>query len=133
MTEMHSFLQAKQLELPSPAGERTASARGLVELLYQIGQWVETRPLACRRGEAEANALYVWFNDVVFAEDEFWQVFGEYLVLLHTAMENLKYSIQVSPHDFEFYDGQGSRRYYSFNSTSYAERAFLKILFPLTM
>ena len=133
MTEMHSFLQAKQLELPSPAGERTASARGLVELLYQIGQWVETRPLACRRGEAEANALYVWFNDVVFSEDEFWQVFGEYLVLLHTAMENLKYSIQVSPHDFEFYDGQGSRRYYSFNSTSYAERAFLKILFPLTM
>ena len=296
MTEMHSFLQAKQLELPSPAGERTASVRGLFELLYQIGQWVETRPLACRRGEAEANALYVWFNDVVFAEDEFWQVFGEYLVLLrtrwsidlfgtagqsqetvwltlqeeegrvyavektlsghpadtveslclrircpsseqsemlyalvssgnwstgttaldwkyglflleetlaapthnscfcygslwetmkgedalqaldfqkkvslwtgflkfgfdyaefewlydaisegvvsnrmewelslHTAMENLKYSIQVSPHDFELYDGQGSRRYYSFNSTSYAERAFLKILFPLTM
>ena len=133
MTEMHSFLQAKQMELPSPAGERTASARGLFELLYQIGQWVETRPLACRRGEAEANALYVWFNDVVFAEDEFWQVFGEYLVLLHTAMENLKYSIQVSPHDFELYDGQGSRRYYSFNSTSYAERAFLKILFPLTM
>ena len=134
MTEMHSFLQAKQLELPSPAGERTASARGLFELLYQIGQWVETRPLACRRGEAEANALYAEFEWLYDAISE--GVVSnrmEWELSLHTAMENLKYSIQVSPHDFEFYDGQGSRRYYSFNSTSYAERAFLKILFPLTM
>lgn len=55
----------------------------------------------------------------------------EWELSLHTAMQNLKYIIQVSPNDFELHDGHGCRRYFSFNSTSYAERAFLKILFPL--
>ena len=55
----------------------------------------------------------------------------EWELSLHTAMQNLKYTVQVSPNDFEMHDGHGCRRYFSFNSTSYAERAFLKILFPL--
>ena len=40
----------------------------------------------------------------------------EWELSLHAAMQNLKYTIQVSPTDFEIHDGQGKRRYYSFNS-----------------
>ena len=57
----------------------------------------------------------------------------EWELSLHTAMQNLGYIIQVLPNDFELYDGNGCRRYFSFNSASYAERTFLKILFPLNM
>ena len=266
----------------------------MFEFLYQISEWIQTSPWAYRHGGIETSTVYVWFDDVAFAEDDFWQVFGEYLILLrtrweidifgtagmsqetvwltlqeennhvyavqktlsgypvdtieslclriqcfslkqseilyalvvatnwkngttaldwkygsflleenlamptqnscfcygsvfenmnledtlqsltfqqkmilwtrflkdgfdytefewlyhtiskdvvpnriewelslHAAMQNLKYTIQVSPNDFELYDGRGCRRYFSFNSTSYAERAFLKILFPL--
>lgn len=294
MTEMHSFLKAKAIEIPSPDDEENISACDLFGFLYQISQWFQTSPLAYRHGDGKANTVYVWFNDVAFAEEDFWQMFGMYLVLLrtrwkidifgtedssqetvwltleeanhhnygvqktlsgrpvdtiqslclriqclsseqseilyalvvatnwkngtialdwkygsflleenlampaqnscfcygnvcedmnledtlqvltfqqkiilwtgflkngfdyaefewlyntisedavsnriewelslHTAMQNLKYTLQVSPNDFELYDGHGDRRYFSFNSTSYAERAFLKILFPL--
>lgn len=294
MMEMHSFFKAKQMEIPSPDGEGNTSARGLFEFLYQISQWIQTTPLAYRHVDVETNTVYVWFNDSAFTEDDFWQVFAEYLVRLrtrwkidifgtagmsqetvwltlqeensrvyavqktlsghpvdtieslclriqcssskqseflyalvlatnwkngiaaldwkygsflleenlaiptqnscfcygsvfedinledtlqaltfqqkivlwtgllrngfdyaefewlyhtiskdtvsnrmewelslHSAMQNLKYTIKVSPNDFELYDGHGYRRYFSFNSTSYAERAFLKILFPL--
>ncbi len=294
MMEMHSFLTAKQMDIPSPNCEENISVRDLFEFLYQISEWIQTSPWAYRHGGVETSTVYVWFDDVAFAEDDFWQMFGEYLVLLrtrwridifgtagmsqetvwltlqeennhvyavqktlsgypvdtieslclriqclsseqseilyalvvstnwkngivtldwkygsflleenlamptqnscfcygsvfenmnpedalqaltfqqkiilwtgflkngfdytefewlyntiskdivsnriewelsiHTAMQNLKYTIQVSPNDFELYDGHGYRRYFSFNSTSYAERAFLKILFPL--
>ena len=294
MVEMHSFFKAKQMEIPSPDCEGKPSARDLSAFLYQIGEWIQTIPLAYRHGDVEPNTVYIWFDDVAFSEDDFWQAFGEYLILLrtrwkieifgtagmsqetvwltlqeenshiyavqktlsghpvdtiesiglriqcssseksenlyalaistnwkngtvaldwkydsflleenlamptqnscfcygsifedikyedvlqaltfqqkmilwteflkdgfdytefewlyhtisknvvpnriewelslHTAMQNLKYTIQVSPNDFELYDGHGCRRYFSFNSTSYAERAFLKILFPL--
>ena len=82
MMEMHSFLKAKQMELPSPNGEEKPSARGLFEFLYQISEWIQTIPWAYRHGDVEANTVYVWFDDVVFTEDDFWQIFGEYLVLL---------------------------------------------------
>lgn len=294
MMEMHSFFKAKQMEISSPNGEEKPSAKELFEFLYQISQWIQTIPVVYRHGDEEASTVYVWFDDVAFTEDDFWQVFGEYLVRLrtrwkidiygtagmsqetvwltlqeenghiyavqktlsgypvdtieslclriqcpsseqaeflyalvlatnwekgttvlawkygsflseenlamptqnscfcygsvfedmsledtlqaltfqqkiilwtgflkngfdyaefewlyhtisknivpnriewelslHTAMLNLKYTIKVSPNDFELYDGHGYRRYFSFNSTSYAERAFLKILFPL--
>lgn len=294
MTEMHSFFKAKQTEIPSPDCEGNTSVQVLFEFLYQIRQWIQTNPLIYRNENTEANVFYVWFDDTAFSENDFLQVFGEYLTLLskrwkidifgtaglsqetvwltfqkekdhicavqktlsghpadtiesmclkitclspeqseilyaltasanwrigtaaldwkygsflleenlatlsqnscffygsifedikfedalqtlsfqqkitlwteflkygfdytefewlynaitedvvlnriewelslHTAMQNLKYSIQVSPNDFELHDGHGHRRYFSFNSTSYAERAFLKILFPL--
>ena len=294
MMEMHSFLTAKQMDISSPDSEENISVRDLFEFLNQISEWIQTTPLAYRNEQSDNNLVYVWFDDVTFSEDDFWQVFGEYLVLLrirwkidifgtagksqetvwltlqeenshiyavqktlsshpadtieslclriqcpsseqseilyalvvetdwkngivtsdwkygsflleenlamptqnscfcsghiceninpedtlqvltfqqkiilwtgflkdgfdytefewlynaiskdvvlnrmewelslHTAMQNLKYTIQVSPNDFELYDGHGHRRYFSFNSTSYAERAFLKILFPL--
>lgn len=296
MMEMHSFLTAKQMDIPSPDCEENISVRDLFEFLYQISEWIQTSPWAYRHGGVETSTVYVWFDDVAFAEDDFWQMFGEYLALLrtrwkidifgtagmsqetvwltlqeennhvyavqktlsgypvdtieslclriqclsseqseilyalvaatnwkngivtldwkygsflleenlamptqnscfcyghicenidpedtlqvltfqqkiilwtgflkngfdytefewlyhtiskdvvpnriewelslHTAMQNLKYTIQVSPNDFELYDGHGCRRYFSFNSTSYAERAFLKILFPLNI
>lgn len=296
MMEMHSFLTAKQMDISSPDCEENISVRDLFEFLYQISEWIQTSPWAYRHGSVETSTVYVWFDDVAFAEDDFWQMFGEYLVLLrtrwkidifgtagmsqetvwltlqeenshiyavqktlsghpadtieslclriqcpsseqseilyalvvatdwkngivtsdwkygsflleenlamptqnscfcyvticesinpedtlqvltfqqkiilwtgflkdgfdytefewlynaiskdvvlnrmewelslHTAMQNLKYTIQVSPNDFELYDGHGCRRYFSFNSTSYAERAFLKILFPLNI
>ena len=294
MMEMHSFLTAKQMDISSPDSEENISVRDLFEFLNQISECIQTTPLAYRNEQSDNNLVYVWFDDVTFSEDDFWQVFGEYLVLLrirwkidifgtagksqetvwltlqeenshiyavqktlsshpadtieslclriqcpsseqseilyalvvetdwkngivtsdwkygsflleenlamptqnscfcyghiceninpedtlqvltfqqkiilwtgflkdgfdytefewlynaiskdvvlnrmewelslHTAMQNLKYTIQVSPNDFELYDGHGHRRYFSFNSTSYAERAFLKILFPL--
>lgn len=55
----------------------------------------------------------------------------EWELSLHTAMEDLGYTIKISAHGFELYDGQGQRRYFNFNSLQYSERVFLKILFPI--
>ncbi len=82
MMEMHSFFTAKQTEISSPSREETKASRGIFEFLFQLGQWIQTVPLAYRHEDAENNTVYVWFDDVAFAEDDFWQVFGEYLVLL---------------------------------------------------
>lgn len=296
MMEMHSFLKAKQMEIPSPNGEENCSARSLLEFLYQMSEWIESVPLIYRRQDAESEIIYMWYDDVAFAQEDFWQMFGGYLALidtrwetdifgtsassqetvwltikrenkriyavqntlsgrqadtiqslclriqcdsaqqseilqvmlnavnwkngtaaldwkygeflfgekliiptqnscfcyagvfddvklddllqalsfqqkvilwtgflkdgfdyeefewlydaisedivpnriewelaLQTAMQNLGYSIKVSPNDFELRDGRGHRRYFNFNSTSYTERAFLKILFPLNI
>lgn len=296
MTEMHSFLTAKQMEIPSPKGETKQSVRDLLEFLCQVCEWIQMTPFTYWHRSAELNTVYLWFNDVVFPEDDFWQVFGAYLTALrtrwkidifgtsslsqetvlltlreenqsvyavqktlsgqpvdtlqslclkmecisseqaeflsasaaainwkngtivldwkygtflseenltitawnscfcygsvfedtdyedilqtlnfeqkiilwtgflkdgfdylefewlyqticqdivpnriewelslHTAMQNLEYTIQISPTDFELRDGHGCRRYFNFNSTSYAERAFLKMIFPLNI
>lgn len=82
MMEMHSFLKAKQKEIPSPNGEEKPSARGLFEFLYEISEWIQAIPSAYRHENEETSTVYVWFNDIAVAEDDFWQVFGEYLVLL---------------------------------------------------
>ena len=296
MMEMHSFFTAKQIEIPSPDCKGNPTARDLFELLYQISQWIQTPPQISRSEKTQADTVYLWFDDVAFAEDDFWQIFGECLarlrtrwridlfgtagpsqetvwlslqeedhrlyavqktlsgrpadtieslclkiqcasceqaeilyalaaaanwesgvaaldwkygpflqkealamptqnscfcygglfedagcedalqaldfekkialwsgflkygfdytefewlyqtisendvsnrieweLSLHTAMQDLKYTVKVSPSDFELRDGYGSRRYYSFNSTSCAERTFLKMLFPLNV
>lgn len=46
MMEMHSFLKAKQIEIPSPDCKGKPSARDLSAFLYQIGEWIQTIPLA---------------------------------------------------------------------------------------
>ncbi len=55
----------------------------------------------------------------------------EWELALHSAMRNLKYTIQISEHEFKLYDAQLKRRYLNFNSRQYAEMAMLKILFPV--
>lgn len=55
----------------------------------------------------------------------------EWELSLHTATKDLGYTIKISVHGFELYDGQRRRRYFNFNSLQYAERVFLKILFPI--
>ncbi len=57
----------------------------------------------------------------------------EWELSLHAAMQCLGYTIQISPNGFELYDGQLKRCYFNFNSSRYAERALLKILFPLNL
>lgn len=296
MMEMHIFQKAKQLEISSPNGETAVTAQNLFAFLYEISEWIQAEPFIYRRGHPQTDTVYVRYDDIVFAEEDFWQMFGGYLTLLytrwkidlfgtadfsqetvwltleeekhriyavqktlsghpsdviqslclriqctspkqseilqallaaanwkngvaaldwkyssflleenlalptqnscfcygsiledirfedllqaldlqqkitlwtdflkdgfdhtefewlygaisqgavgnriewelslHAAMQGLGYTVQASPNDFELYDGYGCRRYFSFNSTSYAERAFLKILFPLTI
>ncbi len=82
MMEMHSFLTAKQMDISSPDSEENISVRDLFEFLNQISEWIQTTPLAYRNEQSDNNLVYVWFDDVTFSEDDFWQVFGEYLVLL---------------------------------------------------
>lgn len=57
----------------------------------------------------------------------------EWELALHAAMKNLKYTIQVSEHEFRLFDVQWKRRYLNFNSQQYAEMALLKILFPVNL
>ena len=84
MMEMHSFLTAKQMDIPSPDCEENISVRDLFEFLYQISEWIQTSPWAYRHGGVETSTVYVQFDDVAFAEEDFWQMFGEYPVLLRT-------------------------------------------------
>ena len=53
MMEMHSFLAAKQMDIPSPDCEENISVRDLFEFLYQISEWIQTSPWAYRHGGVE--------------------------------------------------------------------------------
>lgn len=57
----------------------------------------------------------------------------EWELALHTAMKELGYTIQVSEHEFELYDAESKRRYLNFDSRQYAQRALLKMLFPINI
>lgn len=56
----------------------------------------------------------------------------EWELALHTAMRNLGYTIRVSEKEFELYNTWSERKYLNFDSRQYAQRALLKILFPIT-
>lgn len=75
----------------------------------------------------EFEWLYNEISNATLANWIEWELF------LHTAMQNIKYSFKTLFCDFELYDGQKNRRYFSFNSAKYSERSFLKILFPLNL
>lgn len=57
----------------------------------------------------------------------------EWELALYTAMKQLGYTVQVAEHGFELYDGAGKRCYFNFDSREYAQRAFLKMLFPVNL
>jgi hypothetical protein len=55
----------------------------------------------------------------------------EWELALYAALKEQAYRWNICESEFECYDGQGKRCYYSFNSEQNSERAFLKLLFPL--
>lgn len=75
MMDMHSFLNAKQIEISSSNDEENLSAKGLFEFLYQISQWLQTVPLVYRNGFAETNTVYMWFDDALLRK----KIFGRCL------------------------------------------------------
>ena len=54
-------------------GEEKTTALVLFGFLYLISQWIQTVPFAHCHGDEETGAFYVWFDDVIFSEDDFWQ------------------------------------------------------------
>ena len=64
MMEMHSFLTAKQMDIPSPDCEENISVRDLFEFLYQISEWIQTSPWAYRHGGVETSTVYFEFYKV---------------------------------------------------------------------
>lgn len=55
----------------------------------------------------------------------------EWELALYTALNRLQYTLRLSESEFELYDGRGERRYFSVDSEQNAQRAFLKLLFPV--
>lgn len=90
----------------------------------------------------QKTALWAGFLKDGFDYKEFEWLYGmisedavenriEWELALHTAMEELGYTIEVSEHEFELYDAKFRRKYLNFNSRQYAQMALLKILFPV--
>lgn len=52
---------------------------------------------------------------------------------LYAALRQLRYTLKISGSAFALYDGNGARRYFGFNSDQNAQRALLKLLFPLNL
>lgn len=57
----------------------------------------------------------------------------EWELALYSAMNRLNYTLKISESEFELFDGKGERRYFSFNSGQNAQKAFLKLLFPVNL
>lgn len=84
MMEMHFFQKSKQIELLSPNCEKDIYAQNLFTLIYEISEWIQTPPFIYPSEQKESNIVYALFDDVAFAEDDFWQTFGTYLAALYT-------------------------------------------------
>lgn len=82
MMEMHSFFPAKQVELTTVDSGRRPLAQNLLGFAYQLSGWLQAIPSVYRGEQAMDDSVYVWFNDTAFAEDEFWQVFGDCFAML---------------------------------------------------
>ena len=56
----------------------------------------------------------------------------EWELALYTVLNKLNYVLKISEAEFELYNGQGKRCYFSFDSDQNAQKVLLKLLFPLT-
>ncbi len=56
----------------------------------------------------------------------------EWELSLQAVLNKLNYTLKNTGAEFELYDGDGKRCYFSFNSDKNAVKALLKLLFPLT-
>ncbi len=57
----------------------------------------------------------------------------EWELALYSAMNLRHYTLKISESEFELYDDKENRCYFSFNSGQNAQRAFLKLLFPVNI
>lgn len=55
----------------------------------------------------------------------------EWELSLHAALQDQGYTVNVAGLEFELYDGQKRPCYFNFDNHQYAQRALLKIMFPL--
>ncbi|EHR35647.1 hypothetical protein [Helcococcus kunzii] len=55
----------------------------------------------------------------------------EWELALYNALDKEGYSLNLLESRFELYNNKGERCYFNMNSNSYAQKAFLKLLFPL--
>lgn len=72
---------------------------------------------------------FAWLYDRMMHQSLYSRV--EWEMSLYTALKQLSYNLKISDHTFELYNGQGQRLYFSFDNRHMAQRAFLKLLFPL--
>lgn len=99
MMEMHTFQKARKTEILSQNGDKNVSARYLFVFLCEICEWVHLTPFIHYNRRSESDAVYVLFDHVAFAEDDFWQLFGTTMVVLHTRWQIDVFSTESSTQD----------------------------------
>lgn len=87
MKEMHYFRLAQQEALSPPAFQGSVTYKLLLEFLCDLSEWAHAAPSLAAGVEKDAGVLYLLYRDIVFSDQDFWQTFGGYLIVLRPRWE----------------------------------------------
>lgn len=82
MKEMHYFKESQREEIPSPDFKDSVTLKLLFQFLCDLCTWAHTTPDSSIGIEKDAHSLYILFRNLAFSEQDFWQTFGGYLIVL---------------------------------------------------
>ena len=87
MKEIHFFKESQREEIPSPDFQDSVTIKLLLQFLCDLCTWTGVSPHRSTGIEKNANSIYILFRGFAFPEQEFWQTFGGYLIVLHQKWE----------------------------------------------
>ncbi|HIT66377.1 MAG TPA: hypothetical protein IAB61_03935 [Candidatus Merdisoma merdipullorum] len=84
MEEMHCFKESQRVEIPSPDFKDNITLKILLQFLCDLCTWAHTALVTSVGIKKDAHSIYFLFRDFAFSEQDFWQTFGGYMVVLHS-------------------------------------------------
>lgn len=87
MEEMHCFKESQRVEIPSPNFKDDITLKHLLQFLCDLCTWAHTAPVTSAGIKKDAHSIYFLFRDFAFSEQDFWQTFGGYMIVLHAKWE----------------------------------------------
>ncbi len=82
MKEMHFFRESQREEISSPHFKDSVTMKILLQFLSDLCAWTHTIPRSSAEIEKDTHSFYILFCDFAFSDQDFWQIFGGYLIIL---------------------------------------------------
>ncbi len=125
MEEMHYFKESQREEIPVPDFKDNITRKLLLQFLRDLCTWAQITPVTNVGIKKDAHNIYFLFRDFSFSEQDFWQTFGAYMVVLHSKWKIDIFGAELSSQEtVELSINQQNEAFYAVQKTvsgSYAD------------
>ena len=96
MEKMHYFKESQREKIPSPDFKDNVTLKLLLQFLCDLCTWAHATPISSSGIKKDEHSFYILFRNFAFSEQDFWQIFGGYMVALHSKWKIDNFGAELS-------------------------------------